>query len=443
MTSFRASGKSATDRVFSLLSILGAVIAVFGLAFDLVPGASPGFSIPQLLMIVSGLVLAGFGLALGKRQRRARAIASTRRNFRAGLALIGVTLLALEIVLSVGGLPTYFPRDVPEQFLSPAPWWTCDEAGCHYVYEEMVTACDRGEVTDFRCIVNKQGFHDTQDFVPASDKADRLRILSLGDSFAFGGSADVGKSYIETIERHIPQALVWNTGIPGAGTNQALMSFNVYAPILKPQVTILGFYMNDFDDNMMPVDSYFMGVNAAGKNLSIRQYQVDLQGNLLKLDQQSDLYHRYHRVDPPVNDIHRLVGTTRLGSLGLRVLDAARQMLSKADGIRLSRLVYVTREHLIALRGAAAQRDTQLLVLLIPRREDLSGMGTLYQNALRLMDELRIPYLDPIDVLDSETDYAAPPDVHWSNSGHQKIGEILTHCLQLFQTHGDFERCAV
>lgn len=292
MTSRRASDKSAIDRVFSLLSILGAVIA-------------------------------GFGLALGKRQRRARAIDSTRRNFRAVLALI------------------------------------------------------------------------------------------------------------------------WNTAIPGAGTNQAVMSFNVYAPVRQPHAAILGFYMNDFDDNMMPVDSYFMGITAVGKNLSLRQYRVDLPGNLLELDQPSNLYHRYHRVDPPANDIHRLVGTTRLGSLGLRVLNAARQMISKADGLRLRRFVDVTREYLIALLDAAAKRDTQLLVLLIPRCEDLSGIGTLYQNALQLMDELGITYLDPIDALDSETDYAAPPDVHLSNSGHQKIGEILVSCLQLFEAHGDLERCDV
>ena len=205
MTSRREAGKSAMDRMFSLLSVLGAIIAVAGLAFDLAPGASPGYSIPQLLMIAGGLVLAGVGLALSDRQRRARAIASSRKNFRAGLALIAVTLLVLEIVLSAAGLPTYFPRNIPERFLAPAPWWTCDDAGCHYVYQEMTSACERGEVTDFRCIVNRQGFHDTQDFVPNGDFADRLRILSLGDSFAFGGSADVGKSYIETIERHIPQ----------------------------------------------------------------------------------------------------------------------------------------------------------------------------------------------------------------------------------------------
>ena len=135
-------------------------------------------------------------------------------------------------------------------------------------------------------------------------------------------------------------------------------------------MTILGFYMNDFDDNMMPVDSYFMGVDAEHSQLSIRQYQIDLRGNVIKLDRQSDLFYRYHLVDPPVSELHRMVGTTRLGSLGLRALDAVQQMISKAEGTRVNRRVAVTEDYLRSLREAAARAETQLLVLLIPRRED-------------------------------------------------------------------------
>ena len=234
---------------------------------------------------------------------------------------------------------------------------------------------------------------------------------------------------------------VWNTAIPGAGTNQAVMSFEVYARILQPQVTILGFYMNDFDDNMMPVDSYFMGVDAVNFPLSIRQYQIDLRGNLIKLDRQSDLYYRYNFVDPPANEFHRLLGTTRLGSIALNAVDAVQQMISKAEGTRVNRRVEVTREYLADLRDAAIKQETQLLVLLIPRREDLSGAGPLYQNAVRLVTELEIPFLDPIHVLDSELDYATPPDVHWSNAGHQKIGAMLVDCLEAFRRNYDLSRC--
>ncbi len=441
MTDDSSRRAQSLKHIFSLVAVIGAAISILGALLDFIPGTSPGLSLPQLMMILGGAVLALVAYVLRGQRKRHLAVSALKNHLLACAAIIVATLFVLEIVLLFGGLPTYFPQDIPEKFLDPVPWWTCDASGCHYVYEEMVAACERGDLADFRCIVNKQGFHDTQDFVVGADFAERTRILSLGDSFAFGGSADVGKSYVETIERRLPDAVVWNTAIPGAGTNQALMSFEVYAPLLQPQVTILGFYMNDFDDNMMPVDSYFMGVDAVNFPLSIRQYQIDLRGNLVKLDRQSDLYYRYHRVDPPANELHRLLGSTRLGSIAIRVSDAVQQLISKAEGTRLRRRVEVTREYLIDLRDAATAQETQLLVLLIPRREDISAPGPLYENALRLVEEIGIAYLDPIDVLDGELDYAPPPDVHWSNAGHAKIGAILLGCLESFQATQDISQC--
>ncbi len=431
----------AVNRIFSFLAALSAFVSLLGIGFDIVPGASPGINIPQLTMIVGGLVLSLGSIHLRKPRNRTAVRKSLWRHLPAGMAITLVTLLALEFALSAAGMATYFPHEIPEKFLDPVPWWTCDQAGCHYVYDEMLAACERGDLNGLRCVVNRQGFHDTQDFVVKDDYDQRLRVLVLGDSFAFGGSADLGKSFVETIERHFPQAVVWNTAIPGSGTNQALMSFNVYAPILKPQVIILGFYMNDFDDNMMPVDSYFMGVDSVNFPLSIRQYQIDLRGNLIKLDRQSELYYRLHHVDPPINDIHRIVGNTRLGTIALRAIDAVQQIISRAEGSRVSRRVEVTGEYLKALRDASAG-ETQLLVLLIPRREDIAATGTLYQRALRLLTELEISFIDPKDALDSELDYAPPADVHWSNAGHQKIGKILIECLELFAVSENIAECA-
>ena len=431
----------AISRIFGGLSFLGVLIALFGLGFDFVPGASPGFSAPQVMMILGGAVLSIGAYLLRHKEKRDR----IRRGLKANLLKAGlvaaVTLLALELILTLLGRPTWFPADVPETFLEPVPWWTCDAAGCHYVYEEMLIACQNGQARGRRCLLNRQGFHDTQDFVASVDHADRLRVLVLGDSFTFGGSADLGMSFVEAIERQYPDAIVWNTAIPGAGTNQALMSFDVYAPILQPQVTILGFYMNDYDDNMMPVDSYFMGVNADERALSIRQYQVDLRGNLLKLDRQSDLYYRYHRVDPPANEFHRLVGTTRLGALGLGAIDAVQQLISKAEGTRLRRRVDVTRQYLAELRNRAEDAGSQLLALVIPRREDLSAPGPLYQHTLLILEELGIAYLAPAELLDAKVDYARHPDVHWSNEGHQIAGALLISCLEIFQTSGDVSDC--
>ena len=440
--STRPSRTIAINRLFSALAALGILIALLGVAFDLIPGASPGISLPQLLMMLAGALLAI--IALGLRRPRSRALA-----FRAGkkrlpqiTLIVIVTLLLLEAALSLGGLPTYYPLEIPADFLQPAPWWTCDAAGCHYVHDEMQAACARGRISGRRCIINRQGFHDTQDFVAGAELEGRLRILILGDSFAFGGSAAMGKSFVETIERRRPAAIVWNTAIPGAGTNQALMSYNVYAPILRPQLTILGFYMNDFDDNMLPVDSYFMGLDAADVPLSIRQYQIDRLGQPIKLDQQSDLFYRYHGVDPPGSDLQSWLGKTRVGSIALRFSDAIGQMLSQAQGLRRQRQVGVTRDALIALKAAAAG-ETDLLLLLIPRREDLEQPGARYQDALQLAEALGVPYLDPRSLLHPDADYARAPDIHWNSAGHQKIAALLIECLDLYQAQGSVAGCAV
>ena len=55
----------------------------------------------------------------------------------------------------------------------------------------------------------------------------------LGDSFTAGYNAEIGKSYVETIEANLPDSIVWNTAIGGTGTNHALASFESLAPLLK------------------------------------------------------------------------------------------------------------------------------------------------------------------------------------------------------------------
>ena len=257
----------------------------------------------------------------------------------------------------------------------------------------------------------------------------------LGDSFTFGMSADIGKSYVETIEANFPQSVVWNTGIPGAGTHQALALFRVYAPILQPQLTILGFFMNDFTDSRLPMDFQLWVTPRHGRVLMRRQDDSSGEGGTL--DKQMAYYYYAHGIEPPVSEIHRLMGRTRLGSLLLRLIDIARGE-SPNDVIERER--EVTRRYLQDLREAAAAQDSALLVLLIPRPEGIPHPTANYRAALQLFEELGLPYLNPIHLLDGELDYS-PGDFHWNNVGHQKIGAVLSDCIEVFQVSGDLVDC--
>ena len=129
---------------------------------------------------------------------------------------------------------------------------------------------------------------------------------------------------------------------------------------------------------------------------------------------------------------------TRLGTLTLRLLDK----LSNANiDESFGHQRRLTRQYLIQLRDAASELDNTLLVLLIPRPGDIGDPGEEYLTAIELMEELEIPYKNPTDLLDPVADYAAPPDGHWSNAGHQKIGMLLAECIEAFMPNMDLGDC--
>ena len=216
-----------------LLIALGILIALFGVGIDYVlPGTSPGVNLPQLLVIAAGLALSLGAHQLRREEVRRKLSGERGRSSAIVLVIALITLIVLEILLSVFGMSTYFPSEVQDAKLRSVPWRVCDEAGCRFDYDIIVDECARGDRTGRWCIVNQQGFADNDEFVFGDDLLGRTRILALGDSFTHGLSADVGNSFVESIESRLPELVVWNAGFSATGTNQALESFELLGPIL-------------------------------------------------------------------------------------------------------------------------------------------------------------------------------------------------------------------
>ncbi|MCY4072650.1 MAG: SGNH/GDSL hydrolase family protein [Chloroflexi bacterium] len=433
----RARAIFVLNALFWALAIIGLVITGFGIVLDLFPGTSPGFNLPQLLAIFGGLVLAALAHALRREDLRRRRLAAWRKNVLATVVITAGTLVALELLLAVLNMSTYFPAQIPEQYYSGKPWNICDEAGCHFDPEVLEEACRLGRTEGRNCSLNQQGFHDTQDFTRSDDLQGKFRIIALGDSFTFGMTADMGKSYIERIESDQEDAVLWNMGIPGTGTRQALQSLSVFGPVMQPDVILLGFYVNDFKDNMVPIHGQKTTADADEEEIWFRW--EDRWGNTIMLDLPSTWYYREQRKDPPASELERLVGITRLGTLALRLFDVIGD--SAYERVRAARETDVTRDYLEKLRDTVSTQLGELLVLLIPHRSDLVSPGGHYSTAIQLMAELEIPYIDPRSELEKTVDYTALPDVHWNNAGHKKIGELLSRCIDGFRADGDWSDC--
>ncbi|MCY3916674.1 MAG: hypothetical protein OXG49_11735 [Chloroflexi bacterium] len=418
-----------------LLLMVGILIAILGAGSDfLLPSTSPGLNLPQVLVIVAGIALSLSALWLRRAQLMNRGFGGARKTLLKVALVTLATLILLEIVLGLWGRPTYFPRRRPERNVKEIPWGICDELGCRKRYEAVLDACATGYLAGIRCVINRDGFGDTDEFVAGEDFSQRNRILIMGDSYTRGFHAEVGKSYVDRLEEEMPDAIVWNVAEPGTATNQALLSFAGIAPRLQPQLSILGFYMNDFPENLVPKDMSLRLIDDEGKQYFVTRFEQDRWGNPVELPAEEVYAYLALGATPPSSELERLLGITHLGTLALRTLD----YFLGLDGEDLSfdRQKRVTRAYLAQLRDDIAAMDSQFLVLLIPGRDDVVAPRRPYQTARQLFEELRIPYLEARHVL-KLADYTD----HWNTEGHQKVGALLSDCVIAFFESGDFASC--
>lgn len=101
--------------------------------------------------------------------------------------------------------------------------------------------------------VNKQGFRDHRDFYYKKDK-DILRVIILGDSHTQGFEVRQDRTYSAVIEKFLNKkgikTEVINTGLSGFGTAEQAILLENEAMKYNPDMVVLGFYANDFEDNV-------------------------------------------------------------------------------------------------------------------------------------------------------------------------------------------------
>ena len=347
-------------------------------------------------------------------------------------------MLGIELALTLYGLDSYYPGDLGETETEVLAFDFCDERGCRMNYDDTLELCAQGLLDGRKCKVNRQGYAEWEDFAVKPDYAERARILVLGDSFSHGFSADLGKSFVETLERNLPEAVIWNAGIGATGTKQDLAAIDELAPILRPQLTILAFFINDFIDNSMPLGGWMQLRRADGAIQFVRRYHFDRWGNIIEASPEVVFAYAARGLPVPPNDIEPVIGATRIGSLILRFLD---NLGSRSYERPAEIQVAATRQYLKELRDRARAHDSQLLVLLIPQREDFPEAGELYLSAAQIFSDLGMATMTVKPLLDAEKDYAPSPDVHWNNSGHQKVGALLSECVAITFSGGTLADC--
>jgi hypothetical protein len=91
---------------------------------------------------------------------------------------------------------------------------------------------------------------------PYSKDPDKVRILTLGDSFTFGHEVSDSETYSYYLQEMIPQTEIINLGVHGYGHDQMLILLKEEGIKYEPDIIILGFLTMDMSRNLLNFRDY-------------------------------------------------------------------------------------------------------------------------------------------------------------------------------------------
>lgn len=282
--------------------------------------------------------------------------------------------------------------------------------------------------------VNQAGFR-SREFIPQPNLP---TILMLGDSFAWGASAETGKSFAALLEK--AGFAVYNTGIPGVFPAQYARLAEKYVPLLKPKVTAVMFFMgNDLrrDPQMMIPHRDLWHITNAG-------WLPGFDGNGRPITAQESFEQIYPKQFLDLCEtkdgsakglIRRAVSSTALGkmlwvSAGILKQRCGPTAQQSADHNAMLLLrERQDRETLLRIKQVAEHHGSHFLLFLIPEHPDSRTPENRISDNLYVFSELNP--LFPDESLLSTSDYtSAKTDGHFNNEGHRKYAEFMLPILR-------------
>ena len=379
--------------------------------------------------------------------------ASSANHLVLAASAAALTLFGIETALQATR-PVDFYELIPEtpgggSYLIPLPgvrWALSPGFRGRYVHPEF---------PGLRVEINRLGFRDGLDesAPPASGEAS---ILILGDSLVFGTGVELDETFHRILEQR-PRDMttrtlrVYGAGVPGYGQVDELHQLERLAPLLKPDVVVVGLYEgNDLEDNL--------GAVARSSRLD----ELVSPAELVKPPEPDNLVipflrrvgqGRFWAGSSAVFQYVRPAIDHLVGRLGLRT--PVPQILDESLRIRVpssvAEALAETRKALEALASRCAELDADLVVLMIPaaiqaeparyeeflaahpvaRRTDYSRTQ-LHEHLARLAREAGARVTDPLPRLEGEALAARPcyrREGHWNAAGHRLAAELLVPVL--------------
>ena len=245
----------------------------------------------------------------------------------------------------------------------------------------------------YRC--NSAGFRAVQ---PRPSDDDALKIVFLGDSFAFGVGVEEEQTFVERIAEARGDVRVVNLGMPGFGVDQMKCALSAFGAREEPDLVVAVFVVDDLTRSMTAYRDH--GGWSRKPTFTLER------GALVPLDQ----------VNSP-GSVQRWFGRT------FYIAEAWRRAEHKlgleygfGPRFELNRALFV------AMNGACKALGANLLVVHLPQREAWKPIPA-FAAALRARG-VRVLDLGETPVADATPRYFAH-DPHLTPEGHRTVADAL------------------
>lgn len=283
----------------------------------------------------------------------------------------------------------------------------------------------------WKVVTNSKGFRNTREFA-IPKPAGALRVLSLGDSNTQGYEVRQEFTFSAVLERDLlrrgRRAEVINAGVSGFSTAEALVFLENEGIRYAPDVVVLGFSANDFEDN---VKAGLFALDA-GRGLKEEKYEhlpgVAIQNALYRLAFMRWLSENSYLYSMLFNNVWAFFKARLAAETALEAEGATRGQLEYAVPTTMD-----FSPHQVALAAAliermsrfCAQQGIRLIVV------DIPAFAPSYRSTTSLPPALRARLASAgVELLDSEqllASYQGVAELHLPN-GYHHISEF-THTM--------------
>jgi len=255
---------------------------------------------------------------------------------------------------------------------------------------------------------NSQGLRDKEYSIARTEKK---RLLILGDSFGWGFGVEVSQRFSELMEARHQDWEIINASVSGYSTGQQLLYLKNFGIDYRPDVILLLFSQNDFEENFRLRRYWQNSPKLTVENGQLVYPKGKVPKPSMKQKFEKLVFGRTYFFARLYKMINRYFKPQRLG--GKRVSKDERLSHMKKAGPLMGAL-------LLELNSVASDHDSKLVVISIP-------MSDYRKKMLReMLESLDIPYL-PLDkaFMNSEQRTTFKHDAHWNQEGHKVAADAI------------------